>query len=197
MSKKGGWISVLIHKVLKPFYVIPLHRSAFFVWTVLTLLGGLVGVLANIIKNVGFDHLALIDAIRLETINGSLYTYSIAIVASVLSSLFVLFEEKERLNFRYLQIRTAAISIVVLLFGGIFYAFNKGYVPSAKFDWKQFVILCISVVISVYVFCLSRLDEHNPYFEDISDQRYTKNSDVNLPEDLTNEGISNKKKEED
>ena len=166
-----------------------MHRASFVVWAILTLLGGLVGVIANVFKNVGFGDSDFLEAVHYETINGSLYTYSIAIIASVLGSLFVLFEEKDKLNYRYLQIPTAAISIIVLLFGGIFYAFNKGYDP-CEFDWKQVSILVLSVFISVYVFCLSRLDDHDPDFKDISDKRYTKNDEVNIPQNLTNEIIT-------
>ena len=176
----------LLHKIFRPFRIIPMHRAAFIVWAILTLLGGLVGVIANVFKSVGFGDSSFLEAVYFETLNGSLYTYSIAIIASVLGSLFVLFEEKDKLNFRYLQIPTAAISIIVLLFGGIFYAFNKGYEPDG-FDWKQVGILVLSVFISIYVFCLSRLDDHDPIFKDISDKRYTKNNEVNLPSNLSNE----------
>lgn len=183
--------NTLIHKIFRPFRIIPMHRATFIVWAILTLLGGLVGVIANVFKSVGFGDSGFLEAVNYETITGSLYTYSIAIIASVLGSLFVLFEEKDKLNYRYLQIPTAAVSIIVLLFGGIFYAFNKGYEPDG-FDWKQVGILFLSVFISIYVFCLSRLDDHDPYFNDISDKRYTKNDVVNIPSDLTNEGIAGK-----
>lgn len=197
MCKKWKFENSVFQKVIRPFKIIRMHRAAFIVWTILTLFGGLVGVLANIFRNAGFGESSIIEAIGFEANNGSLYTYSIAIIASVLSSLFVHFEEKERLNYRYLQIPTAAISIFVLLFGGIFYAFNFNIdVQSRGFDWMQFIILILSITISIYVFCLSRLDDHDSDFKDISDQRYTKNNEISLPDNLTNEGVDKDKNEE-
>lgn len=186
----------LLRRVLRPFRIISMHRAAFFVWFLLTLVGGLVGVIANIVKHVGFGNDVLKDAIFIETANGSLYTYSIAIVASVLSSLFVLFAEKKELNYRFLQIPMAVISIFVLLFGGIFYAFNMDTHNSLAYDWKQISILVLSVLIAVYVFCLSRLDDHNPDFKDISDMQ-TKNRSIKIPDDLTNENRPTNNKMED
>ena len=90
----------------------------------------------------------------------------------------------------------AVISIFVLLFGGIFYAFNMDTHNSLAYDWKQISILVLSVLIAVYVFCLSRLDDHNPDFKDISDMQ-TKNRSIKIPDDLTNENRPTNNKMED
>lgn len=175
----------LYKRILSPFNIVLMHRAAFFVWFMFTLLGGLVGVVISIMRHMWFGtvHYTFKQALYVETTSGALYTYAIATIAAVLSGLFVLFAEREKLSYRTLQIPTAALSVFVLLFGGVFYALNidsAGVIacPSDNeiaFDWKQFIILCLSLLFSVYAFCLCRIDDHDTEFEDIKDKQSYKN----------------------
>lgn len=177
----------LSRRILFPFHIVTMHRAAFFVWFMFTLLGGLVGVVISIMRHMWFSGdqtFTFKQALYIETANGSLYTYAIATIAAVLSGLFVLFAEKEKLSYRTLQIPTAALAVFVLLFGGVFYALNidsGGTVntpPSSElvFDWKQFVILIFALFFSIYAFCLCRIDDHDAEFEEIKDKQFYKNS---------------------
>ena len=142
----------------QPLKVIRLHKISFFLWTSFTLFGGLI-----------------------ESLNGSFYTYSIAIVAAVLSGVFIIFAEKDTLNFRRYQIPFITISIFLMFFGGIFYVLAKqtgdmsvNVIPNTEdivIEWKQFTIFILSVLFSIYSFCVCRLDDHQPYFSSISDDR--------------------------
>ena len=177
----------LIGRVLRPFKIIPMHRAAFFLWFLFTILGGMVGIIISVIRHVLFDDFSLFQALFIETSNGSFYTYSIAIVASVLSMLFVLFVEKDMLSFRSLQIPTTALAVFILLFGGVFYALNIDLSGQAgienikaiehfSLDWKQLGIIIVSLLFSIYTFCLARLDDHKNDFDDISDVSNSRNS---------------------
>lgn len=174
----------LLRRVVSPLKIVKMHRAAFFVWLMFTLFGGLVGVAISVMRHLWFEeNYTFRQALCVETANGSLYTYAIATIAAVLSGLFVLFAEKEKLSYRSLQIPTAALSVFVLLFGGVFYAINinstgTSCVPPDKelpIDWKQIVVMILAFSFSIYAFCLCRIDDHDSEFEDIKDKNYFKN----------------------
>lgn len=168
--------------LLSPFRVIKYHYLGFFIWIGFTLFGGLMGVIVNIMRNMWFveSDYGFRESLSLEMINGTFYTYSIAIVAAVLCSVFTLFSEakKEELNFRGQQIVIVSISIFIILFGGIFYALSKSSSPisplssdslKAYMDWQQLVVFTLSVALSIYSFCVVRLNEHKEEFGDLID----------------------------
>lgn len=176
------WIYGVFKQVVRPFSVIKYHGMSFFLWCMFTLIGGLLGILVSVAKSIWFEpKLSLSQALYIESANGAFYTYSIAIVAAVLSSVFIVFSEKKDLGYRRYQITLIAFSIFLLLFGGVFYALSKDSsslnisdIPSKEtivIEWKQLIVFILSILFSLYSFCVCRLDEHNEVFSDISDDR--------------------------
>lgn len=174
-------IKHFIIQIFIPLKVIRYHKMSFFLWVMFTLLGGLLGVIVSVIKIVMFDKkYDILQALYIESTNGSFYTYAIAVVAAVLGSVFIIFSENQKLVFRRYQIPLITFSIFLLLFGGVFYALaknsspNVGEIPlSGKIvlEYKQFVVFILSIFFSVYSFCVCRLDEHQQDFSEISDDR--------------------------
>ena len=177
--------------LLKPFKVICFHKISFFLWTSFTLFGGLIGIVISVIRYTLFDDKSVAQAIYIESVNGSFYTYSIALVASVLSGVFIIFAEKDKLNFRRYQIPLLTICIFLMFFGGIFYALSKqtGFmsvdsIPKAEditIEWKQLIVFLLAFLFSVYSFCVCRLDDHTSEFTSISDDR-AKNEQPQIPD---------------
>lgn len=172
-----------VKATLLPFKVICLHRISFFLWSSFTLFGGLIGIVVSIVRYTLFGEKTLAQAIYIESQNGSFYTYSIAIIASVLSGVFIIFAEKDQLRFRRYQIPLITMSIFIMFFGGIFYALSKTSVVGINvpqtteivLEWKQFIILIVSVLFAIYAFCVCRLDDHIDAFKDIADKANTAN----------------------
>lgn len=167
--------------IFQPIKVICFDKISFFLWMSFTLFGGLIGIVISIIRNALFGDYSVYQALYIESINGSFYTYSIAIVASVLSSVFIIFAEKKELSFRRYQIPFITLSIFLMFFGGIFYALAKQTdaisitdIPNTsdiRLEWKQFLIFILSIGFSIYSFCVCRLDDHQLDFENIADKR--------------------------
>ncbi|MBO4843951.1 MAG: hypothetical protein J5490_05100 [Bacteroidales bacterium] len=178
MSKFGKFIK----QINRPFSVIPLHKMAFFLWGSFTLFGGLIGIIVSILKHWLFAGCSFPEAVFIETQNGSFYTYSIAMLAAVLSTVFINFSEQQEIAFRRYKIPTITFCIFVLFFGGIFYALSfdskaTGTVYNAYsgfvIDWKQLVVFILSMILSIYSFCVCRLDQHSDEFQDIADNYNT------------------------
>lgn len=189
----------LLKQVFRPFGIIKLHKMAFFLWFSFTLIGGLIGIIVSVIRNTFFGGLNLPEALYLESCNGSFYTYSIAMVAAVLSSVFIAFSESHKLMFRRYQMPTITFSIFLLFFGGIFYALSMN-APDVEdirksgveyvISWKIFVVFITSILMSIYAFCVCRLDSHAEQFKDIMDsesrEEYANNNDTMSPNALDN-----------
>ena len=177
----------------QPLRVIRFHKVSFFLWMSFTLFGGLIGIVISVVRYYLFGPYKLLQAIYIESMNGSFYTYSIAVVASVLSGVFIIFAEKETLNFRRYQIPFITMSIFLMFFGGVFYALAKQTnsisitdipnVEDINIEWKQFSIFILSVLFSIYSFCVCRLDDHKSDFKSISDNR-DMNSPPQIPDDI-------------
>lgn len=181
--------------VFLPFRIIYIHGMAFFLWVSFTLIGGLIGIMVSLIRNSLFGSLNFKQAMYIESHNGSFYTYSIAIVASVLSTAFIVFAENNRLQFRRYQIVTITISIFLLFFGGVFYALSIEAHPVAEMqtikdisiNWRQLSVVGVSILVAIYSFCVCRLDNHAEQFRDIMDSKNREeyaNDNEKLPSDV-------------
>lgn len=184
----------------QPLRVIRFHKISFFLWMSFTLFGGLIGIVISVVRYYLFGNYELLQAIYIESMNGSFYTYSIAVVASVLSGVFIIFAEKDTLNFRRYQIPFITMSIFLMFFGGVFYALAKQMnsisikdipnVEDINIEWKQFSIFVLSVLFSIYSFCLCRLDDHKSDFKSISDNR-DMNSTPQIPGNIIQDAHPN------
>lgn len=163
----------------RPLNVIGLRRMTFFLWISFTLIGGLIGIIVSIMKHWLFGEFSFLQSLYIESSNGAFYTYSIAMLASVLSSVFINFAEQKVLEFRRYKIGLITFSVFALFFGGIFYALGVDVVADSvrsipedsqiTVDWKQLVIFLLAISMSVYGFCVCRLDAHTELFGDIRD----------------------------
>ena len=190
---KKFFISILIFLkfLAQPFRVIRFHKISFFLWMSFTLFGGLIGIVISVIRYTLFGDYSVSQAVYIESMNGSFYTYSIAIVASVLSGVFIIFAEKDTLSFRRYQIPFITMSIFLMFFGGVFYALAKqmgsmsdNKIPDSSeitIEWKQLSILVLSVIFSIYSFCVCRLDDHKSDFNSIADDRDKNKSTSQIP----------------
>lgn len=193
-NKKDKWIIYIIKQFSRPFRIIAMHPMAFFLWLAFTLFGGLIGIIVSMVRNTLFGGLHFSEALFLESQNGSLYTYSIAMVAAVLSSVFITFAESRKLKFRRQQIVTITISIFVLFFSGVLYALSMEAPVVSEIrklgpmtiNWKLFCIVVIAILVSIYSFCVCRLDNHEEQFKDIMDSLSKEdvvNDNQGLPQD--------------
>ena len=166
------------HQLSRPFNIVRINKMTFFLWASFTLFGGLLGIVVSITKHALFGDYTLPQAIYLESRNGAIYTYSIAMLASVLSSVFINFAEQRNLEYKRYKIPLITLSIFALIFGGVFYALGVDVASTQidsipqdgySIDWKQLSIFIIAVIMSVYSFCVCRLDLYADRFTDIKD----------------------------
>lgn len=123
---------------------------------------------------------------------GTFYTFSIVLIASAIGSLFLnLLDSSD--TFRKMKLYFMAICIFPLFFGGIYYSsfsqkkkeeFKLAYVSHKKavekestrgqeiivvVDKKQLVFFLLSLIISIYAFCLQYMNANKSEFKEIED----------------------------
>ncbi|REE78714.1 hypothetical protein BX611_3024 [Lutibacter oceani] len=163
----------------KPLIVIREYKLIFFTWFLFTVLAGQIGVFSNFIIRVINGDLTFSQSLFLDSVNGSFYTYSIALLASVLGPLFVNLIENHPTKFKSIKIITIIISIFTLYFAGVFYSSSsvKSNFESLKelsygIDWWQFFFLVISIFIAIYSFSVIRLENNYDKYK-IFDDNYS------------------------
>lgn len=169
-TKKGG-------SVFAPFRVYGKRKLTFVMWLLFSLVGGAVGIIVSILRHSVFtDGLNWQDALMIEILNGAFYTYSIALIASVLGSVFINFVDNEQFRYRKYKVILIALSVYALLFGGVMYAlsinsYTKKQLSQAEmhFSWGQFLMLLLAIALSVYAFFVCRMDDHSDLFDDVVD----------------------------
>lgn len=174
--------SRILSSFFEPWGITRRKPLSFFLFCLFTVFAGQIGILINIIIRVSSGKFSITESIYLDTISGSFYTFSIALVASALGPLFVNFVEKSPTEFRSIKITTISLTIFILFFTGIFYsisATNPDSIEVSNFeiDWPQLIFFIVAIVVSLYSFNLLELENFKDEFDDINDNNYAVKED--------------------
>lgn len=177
---------------LTPFRVFGKRRLTFIMWLLFSLIGGAVGIIVSILRHSVFTNgLNFRDAFAIEILNGAFYTYSIALIAASLGSVFINFVDNEQFRYRRYKVILIALSIYALLFGGIMYAlsinsYTKEALANAEmhFSWGQLIILILAICLSIYSFFVCRMDDHSDLFDDLVDSFEETKQQKDFPEGI-------------
>lgn len=163
-----------------PFRVYKRKKLTFSMWTSFSLIGGAVGILVSIVRHWLFTPKSSIgSALIIEGNNGAFFTYSIALIAATLGTVFISFVDNKHFRFRKYKIVLISISVYALLFGGIMYALSIGGSPEilCVSYWCQLFLLILAFFLSIYAFFVCRMDEHIDLFDDIIEAFSEENSE--------------------
>lgn len=161
----------------KPWGIIKRKGMSFFLFCLFTVFAGQIGILMNIIIRVKSGKFSLIESLYLDSISGSFYTFSIALIASALGPLFVNFVEKSPTEFRSIKITTISFTIFILFFTGIFYSISTTNpdsigITSFRIDWPQLLCFLVAILVSLFSFNLLELENFKDDYADINDDNY-------------------------
>ncbi|OXA73024.1 hypothetical protein B0A67_06160 [Flavobacterium aquidurense] len=161
----------------EPWGIIKRKPMSFFLFCLFTVFAGQIGILINIIIRVSSEKFSLVESLYLDSVSGSFYTFSIALIASALGPLFVNFVEKSPTEFRSIKITTISITIFILFFTGIFYSISTTNpesigITSFGIDWPQLSFFLLAIVVSLFSFNLLELENFKDDYADINDDNY-------------------------
>lgn len=168
--------------VLSPFKVIGENKVDFGVWFIFTILAGQLGIIINAITKFYSNH-TILESLYLDSSNGSFYTFSIALVASLLGSIFLNFlNSSKNIEYKTVKIFTIIISIFFVFFSGIIYAILQKQNSQTnlsllyRIDWSQLIFYLASIIIVVYGYGIQKL-EFSKNYNEINDPLFSEQSD--------------------
>lgn len=143
----------------RPFLVIRKKKTAFTLWAISTLIAGNFGLVFNMFIRNYMNNIGAEASLDMDLKGGSLFLFSIVLLASSFGSVLIDFVSKEDRDFK--QPKTIWFIITVLLWGvsGVAYAcFMSAQLEPINKDvsgdiW-QWIFFILSIVLSVYAYCL-------------------------------------------
>lgn len=157
-QKKRGY-SYLID----PFKVIIHNKADFALWFIFTIIAGQLGIIFNIIIRSLSGANTVTGSIHLDFMAGNFYTVSIATCAAMLGQIFTTFIKNKAITFSSLKIFFVVALIFFLVFSGVIYSavqIKLSTNPSSEIKWDilQTIVYVLAVLISIYGYCLLKLD---------------------------------------
>lgn len=158
----------------KPFLAVTKNKTAFTLWFVSTIIAGNFGLVFNMFIRNYMNNISAVDSLERDFKSGSLFLFSIVLLASSFGSVLIDFSSKGDKDFK--QPKTIWFIITILVWGscGVVYAcfmsaqlepINKD-VSGDVWQWGFFFL---SIVLSVYAYCLVIMDANDPDYSPISD----------------------------
>jgi hypothetical protein len=183
--------------VKDPYKVIKEDKSDFLIWFLFTIISGQFGILANLIVRSYTSGTGLSSSIYIESMNGSFYTFAIALIASLLGPIFVNFIKSDRIQFRTLKTYTIIIAIFYLFITAIIYASiqskanNIINTTAFHIDYSQTLIYLFAIIFASYGYCVLRLEKSNVNFNNLKDPLFNEQNDEHVAEILHAEPLLN------
>ena len=188
----------LIDYLQKPFLVVKKKRTAFTLWVLSTLIAGNFGLVFNIIIRSNMNGLSPLDSLNQDLKVGSLFLFSIVLLASSFGSVLIDFVSKNDKDFTKPKVIWLCVTVIIWILCGVEYAsYMSAQLPPIKSNnsmnvW-QLIFFVVSIVLSIYAYCLVIMEAKDPDFASISDN-YERIEERNIEqmtqsqEGLTNDG---------
>ena len=173
-----------------PLRVISEKKSEFIIWLLFTIVTGQFGIFANLIVRAYTNDTSISQSLLIDSMNGSFYTFSIALVASVLGPIFINFINSKKLPFRTLKTFTIIIAIFYLFVAAIIYAAvqaNESSNTSAQIisiDFSQLILYVIAIAFAIYGYCILRLESSGLDFNVLDDPLFNEQDDEKVEETM-------------
>ena len=158
-------------------------------WFIFTVFAGQIGVISNLIIRYINGKSTFEEVIYFESVNGSFYIYSIALLATTIGPLFVNLIEKPQTKFKEIKVITIVIAIFTLLFASVFYTSTQPNMVnistqnlSFSIDKWQLGFFLSSIILSVYAYSVLRLEYNPEQYKDLDTLSYASEADEEVKE---------------
>ena len=156
--------------IIKPFDYCSLEKNRSSLWAFFTIFVGMTGVCMSIWSHLGPD-CDLMDSVKIEFKANSLFTYSIVLLTSAYGNYYMKIAKTKMLLFTTVK-TWVSIGIGVFVVVGAILVMSPQKI--AHFYWVELGYFILSVLLSIYTFCVTNMDEHPEHFkvlqEDVSDE---------------------------
>lgn len=151
----------IIDSIKLPFHYLKLEKNRSCLWVVFTILIGLLGIVMNIIAHLS-PECGLFSSIKQEFAVNSFYTFSIVLITSSFGSFFMQLEKNKMLLFT--EVKTWLMIVFgFIVFTGAILSMITNKIPHC--NYVQLVYFALSIILSLYTFCVTNMEEYSDYFK--------------------------------
>lgn len=167
MGKNKKSKSIFWESVKRPFCLCMKNKPKTILWFIYIIIGGLLGVFINLISRWLFGGMSFQEAIYIESINGTFYTYSIVLVSATIGPLFFKLSETKQLHFPEIKAFTITTCVFIMFFCALFYSncvkndsvlLNNTNEITYTIDWAQAFFFILAIGAALYTLGLEYLD---------------------------------------
>lgn len=193
MKEKNKSGNILIKSIWRPFRLCFKNKSKTVLWAVYVLFGGLLGVVINLISRCVFGGMSFAEAIYIESVGGTFYTYSVVLISATIGPLFFNLSESRVLHFATIKSFTITLCVFVMFFGAIFYSncvkdvseqFECDVKKVYSVDWSQLIFFVLAILFALYSLGLEYLEKDCDGNRDLDSAAMYLEKEENTVEDL-------------
>ncbi len=165
-----------VMRVFKPFKIIFQTKPLFFIYIVTGILVGQLGILFTFFE----AKLTFCQILLLNLKNANLYVFSIALIAASIAPIFIEYISEENVQFKVYKIVTTIIMVFFLIVPMTylsslnFRSLINSYVIVTKIDWSQLIFYVVSIIFSIYMYCLLYLKYDTDSYAELEDKNILK-----------------------
>lgn len=182
--------SLFLKALIRPFQLCLRNKSKSSLWVIYILFGGLLGVVINLINRWICGDMSFQQALYVESMGGTFYTYAIVLISATIGPLFYNISESKVLHYPDIKSFTITICIFVMIFCAIFYSnlenklstqVNVFKYTTFSVDWSQVIFFLLAILLALYSFGIEYLDKDLKNNEDIdASAKYRKDEDKRI-----------------
>lgn len=152
------------------------HKSRSLLWGIYIILGGLLGVVINLITRWLCGGMSFQEALYVESVCGTFYTFSIVLISAAIGPLFFNLSETNVLHFPDIKSFTITISFFVMVLCAVFYSTLEDKVSTTlkiasatgfKVDIPQLIFFILAIILALYCLEIEYLDKDPTRNKDI------------------------------
>ena len=162
--------------LIRPIKLCWAHKSRSVLWGIYIIIGGLLGVVINLITRWMCGGMSFQEALYVESTCGTFYTFSIVLISAAIGPLFFNLSETKILHFPDIKAFTITISFFLMVFCAVFYSTLEDKVSSIlkianasefNVDIPQLAFFILAVIIALYCLGIEYLDSDPDNNQDV------------------------------
>jgi hypothetical protein len=154
--------------MLKPFTIIPKIKHEFIIFIVITILLGHIGIIVAMFAR-DID-ITFINFLTYQMNNGVFFNMAIAFLVGGIFPVLIDFANNFDNHFRGLKMSTVAIAILFIIYCVAFLASPVNSIIKQSMI-VQFIMYLVSLIIAIYLFLLTYIDEFRETFNMLDDRK--------------------------
>lgn len=176
-----------LFQIFKPFKIIPKITPIFVIYLTTNIMAGQLGIIISFLIYSLRYQLSINQILAINMSSSSLYTFSIALLASSMAPVFIEYLFPAEVKFKVYKITSIVIMIfflmlpITILSSFNFYDLAKiEQVSNAgtKIDYIQLIFYLLSIILSIYLFCVNYLIYDFDSYSDLDDSNVFKLKDL-------------------